>query len=158
MIAKNYETHEPADLHAVHDISPAARAVRITDEPYKDHKGRDVRAVNFHVGESMTMGMVRNHDKLILLYVGANDGDGRTKYQNTRRGYGYALVQRAIKYAADNNLRFFVNQFVPDQVQPLFQKLQRKGYDVRIPAHWRASASVEIGTTDASFGPFEVEW
>lgn len=156
--AKNYETRELVDLHAVHDISPAAREVRITDEPYRDHEGRDVRAVNFHVGESFSMGTVRNHDKLVLLYIGANEGDGRTKYQNMRQGYGFAVMQRAIKYAADNGLRFFVNQFVPDQVQPLFQKLAREGYDVRIPAYWRASASVEIGTTDASFGPFEVDW
>ena len=158
MPAKNYEAHEPADLHPVHGISLAAREVRVTDEPYRDHEGRDVRAVNFHVGDSLTMGTVRNKDKLVLLYIGANEGDGRTKYQNMRQGHGFAVMQRAIKYAADNGLRFFVNQFVPDQVQPLFHKLQREGYDVRVPANWRASGSVEIGTMDASFGPFEVDW
>jgi len=155
---ETYEKHEPADLHAVHDIGPAAREVRITDKPYKDYEGRAVRAVDFHVGESFTMGTVRNRDKLVLLHIGANEGGGRTKYQNMRQGHGFAVMQRAIKYAADNGLRFFVNQFVPDQVQPLFYKLAREGYDVRIPAHWRASASVEIGTTEASFGPFEVDW
>lgn len=156
--AVNYTKPEPADLRAVQDISSAAREVRITDEPYEDYEGRAVRAVNFHVGKSFSMGTVRNHDKLVLLYLGANDGDGRTAYQNTRQGLGYAVMQRAIKYAADNGLRFFVNQFVPDQVQPLLRKLERHGYDVRIPAHWRASGSVEIATTSASFRPFEVDW
>jgi hypothetical protein len=68
-------------------------------------------------------------------------------------------MQRAIKYAADHRLRFFVKDFVPSQAVSLVRKLVRHGYDVREPTTTHAlGPSLETGTTENSFEPFERDW
>ena len=93
---------------------------------------------------------------LILLHIGALHHD------HQRKGYGVACLERAIKYASDNKLRFFANEFLTPETSRLVATMRRKGYAVVISPHngmssWAADreASVEFWTTAKSFTDFE---
>lgn len=78
---------------------------------------------------------------------------------SSKKGNGLATLQRAVRYAADNDLRFFANECLPGNVEPLVRAMQRRGYLVHIDdgAGWVHDGvpSVEFGTTAQSFADFD---
>jgi hypothetical protein len=145
-------------MKVIENISPLAASVEVLEREHKDHHGHAVKEVNFRMPDTdFTVGTKLKNGKLILLHIGSPSG----RYM--RKGYGFAVMQRAIKYAADHGLRFFVNDFVPKQTWPLLLKLQRSGYSFRqadnIPYDMGYSApSVEFGVGPKSYGPFDLDW
>jgi hypothetical protein len=138
----------------IDDLSDLARSVTISERPYYDHfNQRDSTEVIFALPGGFTLGARRDDGHLVLLHIGSTD------YQQQQKGNGVAILQRAIKYAADNDLRFFANECLPSNVEPLVRAMQRRGYVVHIVdgAGWVHDGvpSVEFGTAALSFTEFD---
>jgi GNAT superfamily N-acetyltransferase len=134
----------------IDDLSETARSVAIAERPYHDHaNAAPAMEVTFELPGGFNMGTKILDGALILLHIGSMQHDQQGK------GYGTAVLQRAVKYAADRDLRFFANEYLPPDVHRLVNAMTRKGYVARIDpwSNWAVDRepSVEFGTTAASF-------
>lgn len=151
-------TPERTPRSVIDNISDTARQFVITKRPYHDHyHRRDVTEVRFELPGRFLMGAREEEPGyLILLHIGASH------YEHQRKGYGVACLERAIKYAADNKLRFFANEFLTPETKRLVAALKRREYSVVIGPNngmssWSTDRepSVEFWTTASSFTDFD---
>lgn len=134
----------------IDDLSETAQSVVIAERPYYDHAcDCPATEVTFALPGGFAMGAKVLDGALIMLHIGSIQHDQQGK------GYGTAVLQRAVKYAADRDLRFFSNEYLPPNVHRLVKAMTRKGYVARVDpwSNWAVERepSVEFGTTAASF-------
>lgn len=147
--------HVPQNVtprHVIDNISDTAREFTIFKQPYFDEfRQRDVTEVTFELPGRFQLGALEEPGRLTLLHIGAHG------YENQGKGYGTAAHEAAIKYAADNELRFFANAHLTPETDRLVAAVGRKGYVMHIidGGSWMANGapSVEFWTTPQSFTP-----
>jgi hypothetical protein len=107
-------------------LSDAARAVAVVrrtpeedaPEPYGGDEAR------FELGKT-AIGARISGDTLTALY-------GTTAAADIRDGAPLAVLQRAVKYAADNGLHFQTLDFVCPEAATFFHALAKRGYPVTV--------------------------
>ncbi len=140
----------------IDNLSDLAQSVTISEEAHHDHlRRRDVTGVYFALPGGFSLSATREDDKghLTLLHIIVPDNN------HQQNGTGVATLQRAIKYAADNDLRLFANACTTGSTPPLSRLMRRLGYVVKInPAAGQVHdgvLSLEVGTTARSFADFD---
>ncbi len=149
---KPLKTYTTTPQHVIDNVSDTAREFTIFRGPYYDHfRQRDVHEVTFELPGKLQLGAVEEPGRLIMLHIGAYGPD------NQRKGYGTAAVEAAIKYAADNGLRFFANEFTTPETERLVAAVARKGHATHVieGGSWvqHGVPSVEFWTSPQSFAP-----
>lgn len=135
-------------------LSDTAQSVVITERPYYDHsEGCPATEVLFTHPSGFNMGAKVASGSLIVMHLGS------LQRNLQRKGYGTAVMQRAVKYAADRDLRFFNEASMTSAALQLVAAMARRGYVVRIDrtARWDPDREpqVEFWTTPKSFTEFE---
>lgn len=108
------------------DLAEMAKAVTVTrnarpDAPPPYHGDE----VIFDLGGKSVLGCVIRDDRMITLH-------GSTEPSHRGQGYALAVLQRAVKYAADNDLQFQTRDFVVPERVHVYKALAKRGYPVKV--------------------------
>lgn len=82
-------------------------------------------AVTFSLGGKSVLGAVIRDDKMVTLHAS-------TEPDSRGQGFALAVLERAVQYAADNDLHFQTRDFVVPDRASVYRALARRGYPVKV--------------------------